>query len=412
MIKVAFLGHGTVASSVIELLLKNKELIKARCGKEIKPILAMSRSDKKGAKVPLTKDFGEIINSKADIICELMGGTDAAFSYAKAVLESKTHLVTANKAMLALYREELSALAAKNKVQIGFEASVAGGLPIIKILREALAANEVKSIKGILNGTSNYILTQMQAGASFDAALKEAQDLGYAEANPELDINGQDAAAKIIILASLAFGIHAKRIASIGIDRLNEQDFAFASRFGYSIKSLAVASLNPDKSLELSVYPALIQSKNMLAKANGAINAVQINSDALGQSLYYGAGAGGKETASAVVADLMDIAQNKQMPAFSYVNEGLKLASLNDMQRRFYLRLKVADEVGVLSKIAKQMADLNISVCDILQELGRGSATLFISTHEAKYAQLEQLCLALGKESFLKDSPLLLPIEA
>lgn len=276
-IKVALLGYGVVGSAVARALLENESIIKARCGKAIKPVIALARSEKKNALIPITQNADEILNrTDIDAFIELMGGIKTPFALARQILAQNKALITANKAMLAYHRYELENLA-KNSF-FGYEASVAGGIPIIKVLKEGLSANHILGIKAILNGTSNFILSAMkQSGASFEKALKEAQNLGYAEADPSFDIQGLDAAHKLLILASIAYGVRAKPedILIEGIEKIEAEDMYFATEFDFVIKLLGIAKANHDK-IELRVHPTLIDKNEMLAGVNGEMNAVSI----------------------------------------------------------------------------------------------------------------------------------------
>ena len=314
---VAILGVGTVGSSVIKILQKNKDLISARAGKEIIPVVGTVRdlNNDRGVNIPLTDDIKSVLNrDDIDIYIELMGGVEKPFSIVSEILKKKKPVVTANKAMLAYHRYALQNLA--KDTPFGFEASVAGGIPIIKALREGLSANRVEKIVGILNGTSNYILTDMmQNNSNFEDVLKKAQSLGYAEADPTFDVDGIDAAHKLLILSSIAYGVHGdpEDILVKGIRKISNEDIFFAKEFDYTIKLLGISKITDGKA-ELRVHPALINKDRIIAEVDGVMNAVSINCDALNESMYYGPGAGGDATASAVIADLIDIAKGNKNP--------------------------------------------------------------------------------------------------
>ncbi len=317
--------------------------------------------------------------------------------------------------MLAYHRYELEELA-KNTT-FGYEASVAGGIPIIKALKEGLSANNILSIEGILNGTSNYILSAMNSkGLNFDDVLKKAQELGYAEADPTFDIEGQDAAHKLLILASIAYGLRAKPedILIEGISKISAEDMYFAKEFDFTIKLLGIAKAQ-NSIVELRVHPTMISKDKMIAKVDGVMNAISIVSDILGESLYYGAGAGGNATASAVIADLMDIARNEPKgPMMGFENNlNFKLLNRDEIYTKYYLRLKVEDKTGVLSKITQFMSENNISVDSFLQKPKQGEtySTLFFTTHHTFEKSIQNLLSILEKQDFIKAKPFMMRIE-
>lgn len=416
-INVAVLGYGTVGSAVCEVLLKNENIIKARCGKAIKPIIALARTPKPNALVPVSTNLDELLKrDDIDIFVELMGGVDVAFETVRKILAQNKPVITANKAMLAYHRYELESLAGNN--YLGYEASVAGGIPIIQILKDGLSANNILSIEAILNGTSNYILSSMSKnGTSFDIALKKAQELGYAEADPTFDIEGFDAAHKLLILSSLAYGLNNKPedILIEGISKISAEDIYFAKEFEYKIKLLGIAKVRDDFKVELRVHCAMINKNKMLAKVNGVMNAISIVGDMLGESLYYGAGAGGKATASAVISDLMDIAKNKFQNSMLGFKEktAYRLASKDEIYTKYYLRLKVEDRVGVLSKITQLMSEANISVDSFLQKpkANEAHSTLFFTTHHSFERQIQAFLSELKKQKFIKAEPFMMRIE-
>ncbi len=421
MIKVGIIGVGTVGSSVVKILQKNKDIITARAGKEIMPVLGVVQNlDKdRGLNIPLSSNVDDILNDNTiDIVVELMGGVDDAFRVVKKALLKGKAVVTANKAMLAYHRYELQKSA--NKHAIGFEASVAGGIPIIKALREGLSANHIESIKGIMNGTCNYMLTKMMSdGVEFDAILDEAQKLGYAEADPSFDIGGFDAAHKLLILASIAYGIDAKPedILIEGIEKINSEDVFFANEFGYNIKLLTIAKKSGD-SVELRVHPALINKKEMLAKVDGVMNGVSVVGDCVGETMYYGPGAGGDATASSVVADLIDIVRNgnnSPMLGFKKIleNDVLKLKNRDEIFTKYYIRLEVEDRIGVLSKISNILGDENISINSFLQKqsIDKKFATLLFSTHQCFEKDIQNAIAKIKECDFIKQNPAMIRIE-
>ncbi|EAI4414668.1 homoserine dehydrogenase [Campylobacter fetus] len=420
--RVAILGLGTVGSEVANVLINNRRLITARSGVEITPVIGVVRdiSKKRESSIPLSDDIQSVINrDDIDVFVELMGGVEKPYDVVSKILKKKKPVVTANKALLAYHRSELEMLA--GDTPFGYEASVAGGIPIIKALREGLSANHIEKIVGIMNGTSNYILTNMmQNGTKFNEALKRAQELGYAEADPTFDIGGFDTAHKLLILASIAYLVHAKPqdILIEGIGDITNEDIYFANEFEYVIKLLAIAKRREDK-VELRVHPALIRKDKMIAKVDGVMNAISVTGDAVGESLFYGAGAGGSATASAVISDLIDIARNVKNPMLGYKAPleiaPLELMSPKDIRTKYYLRLKVADEIGVLAKITDLMSKNNLSIDSFLQkprvDKSCDSSTLYFTTHTCLEADMVRVVNLLENESFIKDKPFMIRIE-
>ncbi|EGK8009707.1 homoserine dehydrogenase [Campylobacter lari] len=415
--KIAILGYGTVGSAVVETLLKNQDLIKARCDEEIIPVIALARTPKENALIPVVNDIDEVLECEdIDVFVELIGGIDLPFEIISKILKRKKSVVTANKALLAYHRYELEKLA--QDTAFGYEASVAGGIPIIKILKEGLSANNIVSIKGILNGTSNYILSKMaEDNAKFQEVLKKAQDLGYAEADPTFDIEGFDAAHKLLILANIAYGLRVKPedILIEGISKVSDEDIYFAKEFEYTIKHLGIAKIKDEK-IELRVHPVMLNKDKMLAKVDGVMNAISIDGDILGESLYYGPGAGGKATASAVVADLIDIARKEKNSAiFGYLNDtSYKLLNKDEIYTRYYLRLKVLDKIGVLSKITQLMSEHQISIDTFLQKPKKEKqdcSTLFFITHQTYEKNIQILTQKLKEQEFVEDDVFMMRIE-
>ncbi|EGK8087355.1 homoserine dehydrogenase [Campylobacter lari] len=415
--KIAILGYGTVGSAVVETLLKNQDLIKARCDEEIIPVIALARNPKPNALIPVVNDIDDVLEREdIDVFVELMGGIDLPFEIISKILKRKKSVVTANKALLAYHRYELEKLA--QDTAFGYEASVAGGIPIIKILKEGLSANNIVSIKGILNGTSNYILSKMaEDNAKFQEVLKKAQDLGYAEADPTFDIEGFDAAHKLLILANIAYGLRVKPedILIEGISKVSDEDIYFAKEFEYTIKHLGIAKIKDGK-IELRVHSVMLNKDKMLAKVDGVMNAISIDGDILGESLYYGPGAGGKATASAVVADLIDIARKEKNSAiFGYLNDtSYKLLNKDEIYTRYYLRLKVLDKIGVLSKITQLMSEHQISIDTFLQKPKKEKqdcSTLFFITHQTYEKNIQILTQKLKEQEFVKDDVFMIRIE-
>nr|WP_314477298.1 homoserine dehydrogenase [uncultured Campylobacter sp.] len=417
---IAILGVGTVGEAVAKILLQNKKLIAARCGEEIVPIIGVVRnlSKKRNVAIPLTDDIGSVIKrDDIDVFVELMGGVEEPFRVVSQILERKKAVVTANKALLAYHRYALQNLA--QNTPFGFEASVAGGIPIIRALREGLSANHILSINGILNGTSNYILTSMMSkGSNFADALKKAQELGYAEADPTFDVGGFDAAHKLLILASIAYGVHGnpEDILIEGIEGITPEDIFFANDFEYVIKLLAIAKKTGDK-VELRVHPALVPKDKMIAKTDGVTNAVSVVGDAVGETMFYGPGAGGPATASSVISDLIDIARDGKSPMLGYKApfelNALELLDPSEIRTKYYFRLRVEDKVGVLAKITNLMSENNLSIDSLLQKPKDESpyATLFFTTHTSVEKDVRRTMEILQEQEFVKEKPFMMRIE-
>lgn len=419
--KIAILGVGTVGASVVRILEKNKQIIKARSGKEIEPIIGVVRNleTKRDVQIDLTTDLEAVINrNDIDVFVELMGGVDLPYEICKKLLAKGKPIVTANKAMLAYHRYALQNIA--KTTAFGFEASVAGGIPIIKALREGLSANRISLIQGIMNGTSNFILTKMmKTGAKFEEVLKEAQELGYAEADPTFDVGGFDAAHKLLILSSIAYASHGdpEDILIEGIENINHDDIYFAQEFDYTIKLLAIAKRVGDK-IELRVHPAMIPSDKMIAKVDGVMNAISVKGDAVGETMYYGAGAGGDATASAVIADLIDIARDGKQPMLGFKeppeNGGLTLLNKDEIYTKYYFRVKVEDKKGVLAKLANILDKENISIDSFIQKQSKSLenvATLLFATHHAYEKNIILALNLIQQAEFVKEKPAMIRIE-
>lgn len=425
--KIAILGLGTVGKGVLDVLVNNQKIITARAGEQIIPVAALVRDLAKAkeaikaydlANFTLSTNADEILmRDDIDVFVELIGGVDLPRELISTLLKRKKPVVTANKALLAYHRSELEMLA--GDTPFGFEASVAGGIPIIKALREGLSANHIEQITGILNGTSNYILTNMMKdGLAFKDALLSAQKLGYAEADPSFDIGGFDAAHKLLILASIAYKLNAKPddILIEGIENISSDDIYFAQEFGYAIKLLAIAKKSA-QSLELRVHPALLEHSKMIAKVDGVMNAVSVWGDCVGESMYYGAGAGAKPTASAVISDLIDIARKIKSPMLGYkdtnLQSGLSLVRSDDLMSKFYLRLRVHDELGVIAKITNIMSQNELSIDSFLQKPNSSKAdtTVYFTTHTCKQANVLKSLELIGRENFVVSKPFMIRIE-
>ena len=419
MLKVGIIGVGTVGSSVVNILKNNADVISARAGVDIKVKCGIVKNLNKdrGLDIKLSDNVDDILNDdEIDVVVELMGGVDDAFEVVKKALKSKKAVVTANKALLAYHRYELQEMA--KDIAFEYEASVAGGIPIINALRDGLSANHIESIVGIMNGTCNYMMTKMSnEGVAYDAILKESQELGYAEADPTFDVGGYDAAHKLLILASIAYGIDAKPedILIEGIENVTQEDIAFAKEFGYVIKLLGIAKKDNDQ-VELRVHASLINKDEMIAKIDGVMNGISVVGDKVGETLYYGAGAGGDATASAVVANIIDIARSGKgspMLGFDRPMEGKKLTlkPLDEIKSKYYLRINVNDKAGVLAKITKIFEEYNISVETMLQrQSSNKSANLLISTHTAIEKDIQAMLNKLEDLSFINSRPVMIRI--
>jgi len=419
MLKIGVLGLGIVGSATVKALQDNESIISARAGEVLKVVKGVTREPEQAKElgISVSDNVDDILNDpEIDVVVELMGGIDFAFECVKKALQNGKSVVTANKAMLAYHRAELEELA-KN-YHFGYEASVAGGIPVIYALRDGLPANHIMSIKGIINGTCNYILTRMmKEGAGFENVLADAQKLGYAEANPSADVDGYDSAHKLLILASIAYGINAKPedIMIEGIRTIDAEDIAFAKEYGYVIKLLAIAKKRSDDEVELRVHPALISSEHILADVDGVMNGVAIVGDKVGETMYYGAGAGGDATASAVIANLIEIARSESPAAMMGFNKpletGLKLANKGDISSKYYIRIEAKDELGVLGKIATVLSEYKISVENFMQKNKGNLASLLLSTHIAKEDDIQKALLSIETLDCIVKKPVMIRIE-
>ncbi len=423
---LGMVGFGVVGSSVLKAILANGEIINARAGKQIvlKTIIvrdemkARKKLNELNANVALSTNVDEILqDSEIDVVIELMGGVEFAYTIAQRALKAKKAFITANKAMLAYHRSDIAPLA--SGLPVGFEASVCGGIPIIRVLKDGLSANHILAIRGILNGTSNYILTQMQQfGKNFATALKEAQNLGYAEADPSLDINGGDAGHKLLILASLAYGIHAmpEDILIEGIADITPDDMEFANEFGYVIKLLGIAKKQNDE-VELRVHPSMIKKESMISKVDGVMNGISVIGDYVGESMYYGAGAGGEATASSVISDIIAIARGESAAMLGFsrpLEEGkLKLKDKGEIHSRYYIRLYVRDKPGVLGEVAQILGRHNISIGAFLQKETdkKNIATMLFSTHHCFEREINHALCELENIESITQKPFKMRLE-
>ena len=419
MIKVGIIGVGTVGTSVVQILQENADVIAARAGVDIvvKSGVVRDLTKERGLAIALTDSVDDVINDdEIDIVVELMGGVQEAFEVVKRALKAGKSVVTANKALLAYHRYELQEIAKERAFE--FEASVAGGIPIITALRDGLSANHIESIVGIMNGTCNYMMTKMtNDGVAYDDILKESQELGYAEADPTFDVGGYDAAHKLLILASIAYGIDAKPedILIEGIENITQDDIAFAKEFGYAIKLLGIAKKEKNE-VELRVHACLIQQDAMIAKIDGVMNGISVVGDKVGETLYYGPGAGGDATASAVVANIIDIARSGKstpMLGFNRPMEGsqLRLKPTEKIKSKYYLRINVSDRAGVLAGLTKIFEQNSISIETMLQRPAKNaSANLLISTHTALERDIQNLMSTIEKLDFVNEKPAMIRI--
>ena len=421
MIKVGLLGCGTVGGGVIQLLRANAAYLEARVGAPFEVARVLVRDPAK-ERVPeldrgrLTTDPEAILgDASIDVVIEVMGGVEPAHGYLTRAIEAGKQVVTANKMLLALHGGDLLERAKKRGVDLAFEGAVGGGIPVIRVLRDALASDTIASLSGIVNGTSNYILTRMrQDGLSFEAALTEAQQKGYAEADPGLDVDGGDAAHKLVVLAMLAFGarLDGAKIPTEGIRAIEPVDHAFADRFGYVVKHLAVA-VDRAGGLELRVHPSLVAKDSPLANVNGVLNAIAIEGRALGPCILSGRGAGDLPTAVSVVADVVDVAIAKKSGVAGQSTRAIRLAaralaSMDDVEGRYYFRFSVFDRPGVLARITGALGERGVSIEQMVQQ-GRGSADVPVDvvmlTHETTESSVQAALAAIGATDFVARPP-------
>ena len=419
-LNIGIIGLGVVGSSVAKILKNNQELIAARAGCNIIIKKGVVRNISKVRDIfdfPITNEVESILEDpEIDIVVELAGGIKEPFEIAKKALYNSKAFITANKAMLAYHRYDLQKIA--GDLPIGFEASVAGGIPIIKALRDGLGANHILSICGIINGTCNYILTQMkECGVSFEEALKEAQKLGYAESDPSFDIGGFDAAHKLLILASIAYGIDAKPedILIEGITDITQEDIEFAKEFGYNLKLLGIAKKDKE-SVELRIHPTFLPQQAMIGKVDGVMNAISVVGDSVGETLFYGAGAGGDATASAVISDIIEIARTKSSPMLGFktsIEKNLKLKPIAEIQSAYYLRIIVLDKPGVLAQITTILGEEEISIDTFLQRKSKNKncSVLLLSTHICTESKIQTALEKINNLEITQEKPIMIRIE-
>ncbi|HEY3538324.1 MAG: homoserine dehydrogenase [Trinickia sp.] len=433
-IKVGLLGFGTVGSGTFTVLRRNQEEIKRRAGRGIEiariavrnPAKALAALGEAASDVQVGADFNAVVDDPAiGIVAEMIGGSGIARELVLRAIANGKHVVTANKALLAVHGTEIFAAAREKGVMVAFEAAVAGGIPIIKALREGLTANRIQYIAGIINGTTNYILSEMrERGVDFATALAGAQALGYAEADPTFDVEGIDAAHKLTIMSAIAFGVPMQfdRAYVEGISKLDATDLKYAEDLGYRIKLLGITRRTA-RGIELRVHPTLIPAKRLIASVEGAMNAVEVHGDAVGATLYYGKGAGAEPTASAVVADLVDVTRlhtadpEHRVPHLAFQPQSLSdtpVLPIEEVTSGYYLRLRVADVTGVLADVTRLLADAGISIDAMLQReaeqvAGDGQTDVVIITHEtleknvnAAIARIEALATVVSNVTKLR----------
>jgi len=413
-VKVGVLGLGTVGGGTVNVLKRNAEEITRRAGRGIVVTHAATRHPKKAricdtSGITVTSDPFEVVNNpEIQIVVELIGGDTLARELVMAAINNGKHVVTANKALIAKHGNEIFTMAQKKGVMVAFEAAVAGGIPIIKAVREGLAGNKIEWLAGIINGTGNFILTEMRdKGSNFGDVLAEAQRLGYAEADPTFDVEGIDAAHKLTILASIAFGIplQFESCFTEGITKITREDVQYAEELGYRIKHLGI-SRRTESGVELRVHPTLIPERRLIANVDGVMNAVLVKGDAVGPTLYYGAGAGAEPTASAVVGDIVDVTRTltsdpeNRVPHLAFQPDALSdlpILPMEEVETAYYLRLQAKDKPGVLADVTRILGDSGISIEAILQKepVGDAEATIIMLTHTVVEGQMNKAIKAI-----------------
>jgi homoserine dehydrogenase len=422
-VKVGILGLGTVGGGTVAVLQRNAQEIARRAGREIRVVQAAAREIKnrdvfEASKIELVTDAATVVrNPDIDVVVELFGGYEPARTLVLEAIRNGKHVVTANKALIAVHGNEIFAAAQKQGVIVAFEAAVAGGIPIIKAVREGLAGNRIEWLAGIINGTSNFILTEMRdKGADFADVLKEAQRLGYAEADPTFDIEGIDAAHKLTILAAIAFGVplQFKQAYIEGISKITRMDVRYAEELGYRLKLLGIAR-RASGGVELRVHPTLVPERRLIANVDGAMNAVLVKGDAVGPTMFYGAGAGAEPTASAIVADLVDVTRaltvdpQQRVPHLAFQPDRLSdtpILPIEEVETSYYLRLTALDKPGVLADVTRILADLGISIEAILQKEpapGAGAVPVIILTQRVKEKNMNAAIERIEQLASIKD---------
>ena len=436
-IHVGLIGCGTVGSGVVRILTRERDLIARRLGAqiEITQIADIDPNRCHAVHLPkevFTTDPEQLIhNPSIDIIVELIGGIHPARELILAAVQNGKHLVTANKALLALHGEEIFKAAEEQNVEIGFEASVGGGIPILRAIREGFSGEKISEIFGIVNGTCNYILTKMSEEKSdFLEVLKEAQSLGYAEANPAMDVGGGDSAHKLALLASLAFGtpVSVHEVYTEGIDHLMPLDLSFAETLGYKMKLLAITKISSSGELQVRVHPTLISKDEILAKVNGVFNAIYIRGESVGESLFYGRGAGSMPTGSAVVSDLIDISRNIihqspiRVPPMAYIPSQritIPIQPMEETECCYYLRFRVEDRHGVLAEIAGALGEHQISIASVIQQKRKEAEVaddkrgvhLVMMTHQAIEKNIQAALAKINQSGFVFEPTVIIRVE-
>jgi homoserine dehydrogenase len=426
-IGIGLAGFGTVGAGVYDKLVTHGDLLARRLGARFKVLRIAVRDLQKPREISapaelFTTNADELIDdANIRIVIELMGGIKTPLAFVQKAIRAGKTVITGNKALLAEHGQEIFHLARERRVPVFYEAAVAGGIPIIKVVRESFIANRFESIHGILNGTSNYILTRMtETGMEFGPALAEAQQLGYAEADPSLDINGWDAAHKAIILASLAYGfwLDPAKILVTGIDQLTASDIRFADELGYRIKLLATIRAGANNAIEVRVCPTLIPKSHVLASVNGVFNAIAVRGDVVGESLFYGRGAGRDATSSSVLADLAEASVGLESSRFCYgfTSHDLygKCLPVEDALSKYYLRLSVEDRPGVLAQIAGALGEAGIGILSVIQPESHaaGSATLVLMIHDAPFGAMQHAAERIASFTCVRSAPAFLHVEA
>ena len=430
-VNIGILGLGTVGKGAVEVLQNNAAEISRRLGREVNIFMVSSRDTEKAHSICppqtlITNDPFEVVrHPEVDIVAELFGGTDLARQLVLEALQQGKHVVTANKKLLAEYGNEIFALAEQNNLMVQFKAAVAGGIPIIKALREGLAANNIQSIAGIINGTSNFILTEMrEKGSAFADVLKEAQALGYAEADPTFDIEGHDAGHKITIMSALAFGtpVNFEACYLEGISRLESRDIQYAEELGYRIKLLGITR-KTEAGIELRVHPTLVPESRLIANVNGVMNAVRVDANMVGETLYYGPGAGALPTASSVVADIIDISRlitadsGNRVPHLAFQPSQVqeqRILPIDEITSSYYLRVQVEDKPGVLGRIAGLLADENVSIEALIQKGVQDDSTpeIVILTHSTQEKKVKKAIAAIEALPFVYKPVVMIRMES
>lgn len=414
-VNVGLIGIGTIGSGVVKILKQNTDLIEKRTGIKLslKKVCDLNLDNAKqlGLKdEQLTKNYEDLINDKdISIIIELIGGYNPAKDIILKALKNKKHVVTANKALIAKYGNEIFKEAEKNNVNVAFEASVGGCIPIIKALKESYVAEKINSIYGILNGTTNYVLTRMEEGMTYNEALKKAQELGFAEADPSFDVEGKDAAQKLVILSALAFNAKINNdIPAWGITKINKNDLKYADDLGYKIKLLAIAKKDNDE-IESRVHPTMIPKQHELAAVKNELNAIYLIGENTTKSMLYGKGAGQLPTATVVLGDVIDIAKGKKD---NFYLKDVKIKDINKISSRYYLRYTVIDKPGVLARIARILGNNNISIAAVEQkEINKEVVPLIMTTHKAVEENMMKAISEINKLDVVKEETVVIRIE-